>query len=273
MHGRILRIALLKGTNGSDVQALVEFDSVVAAKNAKHSLNGADIYSGCCTLKVEFSKVLLCFPFFPFSVMFFKQVKTISVSQNSREQWDFTLDGPSAMSTVADNYGYDPSKSYDSFANTTPYRDNCYGNQPPTTTYIAHGSQPFRGSLAAYDSGRPFQSLAQSYNSSRSTFHDTTSSYSNESRPLRDLKFSSSANNRPIRDSAASYGNSRPLRDITFSFPSNNRPFQNSSSESSTFQRFAQPKNPRLFDTSAIMNDKSGNFQEMKVFKVENFKW
>ena len=38
-------------------QALVEFDSVETAKKVKHALNGADIYSGCCTLKVEFAKV------------------------------------------------------------------------------------------------------------------------------------------------------------------------------------------------------------------------
>lgn len=38
------------------VQALVEFDSVVSATKAKQSLNFADIYAGCCTLKIEFSR-------------------------------------------------------------------------------------------------------------------------------------------------------------------------------------------------------------------------
>ncbi|VDM34557.1 unnamed protein product [Toxocara canis] len=43
----------------SMLQALVEFESADVAKKAKHAMNGADIYSGCCTLKVEFAKVRL----------------------------------------------------------------------------------------------------------------------------------------------------------------------------------------------------------------------
>lgn len=33
------------------------FDAVQSAQRAKASLNGADIYSGCCTLKIEYAKV------------------------------------------------------------------------------------------------------------------------------------------------------------------------------------------------------------------------
>lgn len=33
------------------------FDSIDCAKRAKDSLHGADIYSGCCTLKIDFAKV------------------------------------------------------------------------------------------------------------------------------------------------------------------------------------------------------------------------
>ncbi|VDM34361.1 unnamed protein product [Toxocara canis] len=40
----------------SMLQALVEFENAGVAKKAKHAMNGADIYSGCCTLKVEFAK-------------------------------------------------------------------------------------------------------------------------------------------------------------------------------------------------------------------------
>lgn len=43
------------------LQALVEFESMEIAKKAKHAMNGADIYSGCCTLKVEFAKVINLF--------------------------------------------------------------------------------------------------------------------------------------------------------------------------------------------------------------------
>lgn len=37
--------------------AVLTFDSVQSAQRAKASLNGADIYSGCCTLKIEYAKV------------------------------------------------------------------------------------------------------------------------------------------------------------------------------------------------------------------------
>ena len=53
-QGKVDRIVIFK-KNG--VQAMVEFDSVDSAKRAKLALNGCDIYSGCCTLKVEFAKV------------------------------------------------------------------------------------------------------------------------------------------------------------------------------------------------------------------------
>ncbi|GMT03109.1 hypothetical protein PENTCL1PPCAC_30399, partial [Pristionchus entomophagus] len=52
-QGEVKRIAILRRQM---LQALVEFDNVAVAKKAKHAMNGADIYSGCCTLKVEFAK-------------------------------------------------------------------------------------------------------------------------------------------------------------------------------------------------------------------------
>lgn len=50
----MLRIVIFK-KNG--VQAMVEFDSLDAATRARENLNGADIYAGCCTLKIDFAKV------------------------------------------------------------------------------------------------------------------------------------------------------------------------------------------------------------------------
>ncbi|XP_014610451.1 PREDICTED: uncharacterized protein LOC106790214 [Polistes canadensis] len=52
--GQVQRIVIFK-KNG--VQAMVEFDSVDSATRAKETLHGADIYSGCCTLKIDFAKV------------------------------------------------------------------------------------------------------------------------------------------------------------------------------------------------------------------------
>lgn len=53
-HGQVLRIVIFK-KNG--VQAMVEFESLEAATRARENLNGADIYSGCCTLKIDYAKV------------------------------------------------------------------------------------------------------------------------------------------------------------------------------------------------------------------------
>lgn len=33
------------------------FDTLESAARARENLNGADIYSGCCTLKIDFAKV------------------------------------------------------------------------------------------------------------------------------------------------------------------------------------------------------------------------
>lgn len=37
---------------------IVTFDNVEAAQRALATLNGQDIYAGCCTLKIDYSKVL-----------------------------------------------------------------------------------------------------------------------------------------------------------------------------------------------------------------------
>lgn len=52
---------------------MVEFDSVQSAQRAKASLNGADIYSGCCTLKIEYAKPT-----------------RLNVFKNDQDTWDYT---------------------------------------------------------------------------------------------------------------------------------------------------------------------------------------
>lgn len=69
-NGQVLRIVIFK-KNG--VQAMVEFDSIESAKRAKQSLHGADIYSGCCTLKIEYAKPA-----------------RLNVYRNDNDSWDYT---------------------------------------------------------------------------------------------------------------------------------------------------------------------------------------
>nr|XP_046233072.1 heterogeneous nuclear ribonucleoprotein L-like isoform X2 [Scatophagus argus] len=68
--GNVLRIVIFKR---SGVQAMVEFESVADAQKAKLALNGADIYAGCCTLKIEHARP-----------------NTLNVVRNDSSSWDYT---------------------------------------------------------------------------------------------------------------------------------------------------------------------------------------
>ena len=78
--GKLLRVVIFK-KNG--VQAMLEFDSLESAKRAKDSLHGCDIYSGCCTLKIEYAKPT-----------------KLNVYKNDSESFDFT--NPNLGKTVAE---------------------------------------------------------------------------------------------------------------------------------------------------------------------------
>ncbi|KAK6020053.1 hnRNP-L/PTB/hephaestus splicing factor family protein, partial [Ostertagia ostertagi] len=83
-HAKVLRIAIVRK---SMMQALVEFESAENAKKVKHAINGADIYSGCCTLKVEFAKP-----------------EYVKVTRQDSDQWDFTLGEGGGMRPVPSGY-------------------------------------------------------------------------------------------------------------------------------------------------------------------------
>uniref|UniRef100_A0A9J7XQH5 RRM domain-containing protein n=1 Tax=Cyprinus carpio carpio TaxID=630221 RepID=A0A9J7XQH5_CYPCA len=67
--GNVLRIVIFK-RNG--IQAMVEYPSANAQK-AKAALNGADIYAGCCTLKIEYARP-----------------SRLNVIRNDNDSWDYT---------------------------------------------------------------------------------------------------------------------------------------------------------------------------------------
>jgi heterogeneous nuclear ribonucleoprotein L len=69
-HGTVNRIVIFK-KNG--VQAMVEFESIADATSAKNGLQGADIYSGCCTLQIQFAKP-----------------PRLNVFKNDQDSWDYT---------------------------------------------------------------------------------------------------------------------------------------------------------------------------------------
>ncbi|XP_065919723.1 heterogeneous nuclear ribonucleoprotein L-like isoform X2 [Dysidea avara] len=69
--GMVQRVAIFR-KNG--VQALVEFDSIASAQRAKQHLDGADIYAGCCTLKIEYARC-----------------QRVNVYKNDEMTWDYTV--------------------------------------------------------------------------------------------------------------------------------------------------------------------------------------
>ncbi|XP_029637625.1 heterogeneous nuclear ribonucleoprotein L isoform X2 [Octopus sinensis] len=82
-YGQVQRIVIFK-KNG--VQAMVEFETVDQAKRAKQALNGADIYSGCCTLKIEYAKPT-----------------KLNVVRNDNESWDYSNPSLGKSPVVAKN--------------------------------------------------------------------------------------------------------------------------------------------------------------------------
>lgn len=68
--GHVFRIVIIRKRG---VQALVEFDSVLSAMRAKASLNGADIYSACCTIKIDYARN-----------------SPLIVFRNDTDTWDYT---------------------------------------------------------------------------------------------------------------------------------------------------------------------------------------
>lgn len=68
--GFVHRIVIIRKRG---VQALVEFDSVISAMRAKASLNGVDIYSACCTIKIDYARN-----------------SPLIVFRNDTDTWDYT---------------------------------------------------------------------------------------------------------------------------------------------------------------------------------------
>uniref|UniRef100_A0A672FWR6 Heterogeneous nuclear ribonucleoprotein L-like n=1 Tax=Salarias fasciatus TaxID=181472 RepID=A0A672FWR6_SALFA len=109
--GPVQRIVIFR-KNG--VQAMVEYP-LVCAQRAKASLNGADIYSGCCTLKIEYAKPT-----------------RLNVFKNDQDTWDYTnpnLGGPGGYHGYDDSYG-------------SPYGPGYGPPPPPPGEYGAHADSP-----------------------------------------------------------------------------------------------------------------------------------
>uniref|UniRef100_A0AAY4DNG9 RRM domain-containing protein n=1 Tax=Denticeps clupeoides TaxID=299321 RepID=A0AAY4DNG9_9TELE len=88
--------------NCGPVQRIVIFRKngvqAMSAQRAKASLNGADIYSGCCTLKIEYAKPT-----------------RLNVFKNDQDTWDYTnpsLSGPQGYHGYHDDSYYEGRRMY-----------------------------------------------------------------------------------------------------------------------------------------------------------------
>ncbi|XP_042612354.1 heterogeneous nuclear ribonucleoprotein L isoform X2 [Cyprinus carpio] len=108
--GPVQRIVIFR-KNG--VQAMVEFDSVQSAQRAKASLNGADIYSGCCTLKIEYAKPT-----------------RLNVFKNDQDTWDYTNPSLSGQDTDADG-NWNSSQDPNANPNKRQRQPALLGDHPP----------------------------------------------------------------------------------------------------------------------------------------------
>lgn len=85
--GAIVKRIVIHRKNG--VQVMVEFESMEMADTVKESLNGADIYSGCCTLSITYGK--------PGKLL---------VTKNDQDMWDYS--GPIGNNDVIKSQGLLP---------------------------------------------------------------------------------------------------------------------------------------------------------------------
>lgn len=76
-EGRVNRICCGKMNPDESIEVLVEFASVMDAQKVYEQLNGADIYSGCCTLNISFSKL-----------------NRVVVLKNDEMSYDYTTSNP-----------------------------------------------------------------------------------------------------------------------------------------------------------------------------------
>uniref|UniRef100_A0A673LLJ7 Heterogeneous nuclear ribonucleoprotein L-like n=1 Tax=Sinocyclocheilus rhinocerous TaxID=307959 RepID=A0A673LLJ7_9TELE len=119
--GPVQRIVIFR-KNG--VQAMVEYP--LLSQRAKASLNGADIYSGCCTLKIEYAKPT-----------------RLNVFKNDQDTWDYT--NPN-LSSQGGYHGYQD-ESYSGSYEGRRMGPQRYGAQygpppPPPGEYGAHADSP-----------------------------------------------------------------------------------------------------------------------------------
>eukprot|EP01147_Barroeca_monosierra_P006848 gene6849-9516_t len=161
---RVLRIVMIR-KNG--IQAIVEFPDVNSATTVMNSLQGANIYQGCCTLRIEYSKVfnsfetwhathseqISCVPSQIFSFInlcnlsnaqSLIKAERVNVRYNSDEARDFTVSlppPPVSLDYGPSHHSHGPpphhSDHYSSYRGPPSYSSRSYSSSSPRTPVAA----------------------------------------------------------------------------------------------------------------------------------------
>uniref|UniRef100_A0A3P9HJF6 Heterogeneous nuclear ribonucleoprotein L n=1 Tax=Oryzias latipes TaxID=8090 RepID=A0A3P9HJF6_ORYLA len=115
--------------NCGPVQRIVIFRKngvqAMSAQRAKASLNGADIYSGCCTLKIEYAKPT-----------------RLNVFKNDQDTWDYT--NPNLSGQDADGEGnWNNSQDPNANPNKRQRQPALLGDHPPRLRYHAYNDDAY----------------------------------------------------------------------------------------------------------------------------------
>ncbi|KAM7012213.1 polypyrimidine tract-binding protein 1b isoform 1-T1 [Tautogolabrus adspersus] len=124
--GTVLRIIVF--TKNSQFQALLQYPDGVSAHSAKLSLDGQNIYNGCCTLRISFSKLT-----------------TLNVKYNNEKSRDFTRpDLPSGDSQPAMEHPAMATAFTPGIISASPYAGATHAF-PPAFTLQPAVSLPYPG--------------------------------------------------------------------------------------------------------------------------------
>ncbi|XP_069463911.1 heterogeneous nuclear ribonucleoprotein L-like isoform X2 [Ambystoma mexicanum] len=121
---KVMRIVTFR-RNG--MQAMVEFENILGAQKAKSALNGADIYAGCCTLKIEYARPT-----------------RLNVIKNDSESWDYSkpapAPGPGQGRQKQAILGDHPASLGQSFGGSAPSFGSNYGSNYGSSYGGSYGS-------------------------------------------------------------------------------------------------------------------------------------
>lgn len=151
-YGNVVRIVIFK-KNG--VQSMVEFETVESATHARDALQGADIYSGCCTLRVEYAKPT-----------------KLNVYRNDSESWDFTVN-PGGM----DSKPQGPGSSRPPLLQEPRFGDQMHGRGDGRAGGMngggmGGGSGPHRGGAGIFGGGDRYSLPYDDYDDRRGNGRD-----------------------------------------------------------------------------------------------------